>query len=94
MQLENPSGFQRKASFRSFPPAKLLSWDYHVKSKNSISSHISILVTLPIILHLTNHPTNKTELSTKRDFFARRRFRPVPLTEVSLADIKGQLASR
>ena len=28
------------------------------------------------------------------DFFTRRRFRPVPLTEVSLAYFKGQLVSR
>ena len=30
------------------------------KSNNFISNGISILVTLQLILHLTNHPTNKT----------------------------------
>ena len=43
----------------------IITSDPYVKSNNSISSDISILVSLPIILHLTNHPTNKTELSTK-----------------------------
>ena len=36
----------------------------------------------------------RSGVKLKRDFFPRRRFRPVPLTEVSLTNIKGQLISR
>ena len=66
----------------------------YAKLNNSMSSGISTVVTLPLILHLTNHPTHKTRVKHKRDFFPRCRFRPVPLTEVSLTDIEGQLVSR
>ena len=42
-----------------------------------------------------HEPSNqRSGVKLKRDFFPRRRFRPVPLTEVSLTNIKGQLISR
>ena len=41
----------------------------YAKLNNSMSSGISTVVTLPLILHLTNHPTHKLELSTKGTSF-------------------------
>ena len=41
----------------------------YAKLNNSKSSGISTVVTLPLILQLTNNPTYKLELSTKGSFF-------------------------
>ena len=59
--------------FAAVPPQPnsllaIITSDPYVKSNNSISSGISILVFLLLILHLTNHSINKTELSTRGDF--------------------------
>ncbi len=50
----------------------------YVKLNNSMSSGISTAVTLPLILHLTNHPTGKIELSTKGTSFPAVDLGPFP----------------
>ena len=94
MQLEIPSGFQSKrlpfAAVPSQTPFLRLSRQVKQFYKQPYfnSGHHPD--------YSTPHepPDKQDRVKHKRNFFPRRRFRSVPLTEVSLANIKGQLVSR
>ena len=65
---------QLRYLFAAVPPQPnsqltLISSVAYAKLNNSMSSGISKVATLPLILHLTNHPTYKLELSTKGTSF-------------------------
>ena len=74
---------QLRYLFAAVPPQPnsqltlITSWTY-VKLNNSMSSGISTAVTLPLILHLTNHPTDKIEISTKGTSFPAVDLGPFP----------------
>ena len=86
-------------SFRSCAtPVKLPSCDYHVRPLRYVKQFYNqryFNSGHPPAYSTPHEPSDKQDrVMHKRDFFPLRRFRPVPLTEDSLANIKGQLASR